>query len=176
VSRTIATSAGVVGLLLLGGLLAASHLSREAAPTSAVRTSPAESADSLAYAARLNSDLDALDAQDFKKLDCKTRALCIEELQAIRALTMTVVGDASDQPPTLFAAQAKAITQAGQEFLRQLDATLSVVQKPGSDYVAASATPNVHDLDMAVGAVVCWPKKPVAAYEAGEAATGFACN
>jgi hypothetical protein len=162
-------AAGVVGVLVVGVLvgvrLGAHYVG--SAPTHLV---PSRDHAVVSYRALVDADMHAVDTSYQRSFACKTRDACARDLAQIRTDTETLLRDisASEAPPSVAggAAQVKA---AARQFIVQLDVALAVIQQPNSDYIAASGAPSVHDLDLAVGGVDCWPATPV------EAGHGIAC-
>lgn len=127
------------------------------------------------YANMVNSDVDALDFQAFKKFDCKTRDICVSELRDIQTLVESLLSDLDrNPPPAPFVQQAGAVTKAAQQLAAQIDATLTLMLQPNSNYVSESSAIDVHPLDLAAGAIVCWPKS-VQKTEVPESASGYVC-
>jgi hypothetical protein len=123
----------------------------------------------------VNVDMNALDFQFGKRYGCKTRAACIDELGQITAAAGTLLRDLSAAtPPPALAGAADRLKNAAQQFVDQVGATLLVMQRPESDYVTASAVPEIHDLDLAAGGIICWPAEPVPVW--GEETTGYTCH
>jgi len=129
-----------------------------------------------AYRSKVNEDVNAIDVLQFHKLTCKTRDLCISEMQGVRAATATLIGDlATTTVPPVLVQQGAAMQAAAQQLLAQIDQVLTTMRQPGSDYVKLSASVDLHPLEIASGSVICFPGKPVFA-DVAESAVGYACS
>ena len=164
-------------LAVAAGLTALSCQMAPSRPSPAAAITPSPDAATVAYRSMVDIDINTLDVQFFKKYTCKTRDLCISELQDVRSTALALIADLSKAPaPPVFTEQAAAVNSAAQAFVAQIDATLAVMRRPGSDYVAASSTPSIVHLDLATGVIVCWPKKAVLVNQTGYSASGFLCT
>lgn len=172
----ISVVATVVAII---GVVAVAMLTHQAAPSPikpAANASPTRDVATAEYVNVINNDVDALDVQVYKKFACKTRDLCISELQDIRNMVESMVSDIKGRPtPPVFDHQVPAIRLAAQELIAQIDSTLSLMQQPNSNYVALSGSLDVHPLDLAAGAIVCWPKSALSV-EGGESPSGYVCR
>jgi len=128
------------------------------------------------YGSMVNGDMGALNTEFYKKLLCQTRELCVAELQDMRATAVSLLQDLTNTPPPEAISQPAAnLKAATQQFIDRVDASIRTVQQPGSDYVHASDTLDLHALNLAAGGVVCWPATVVPA-EAGESGAGYVCG
>ena len=128
------------------------------------------------YSSMVNGDMGALNTEFYKKLLCQTRELCVAELQDMRATAVSLLQDLTNTPPPEAISQPAAnLKAATQQFIDRVDASIRTVQQPGSDYVHASDTLDLHALNLAAGAVVCWPATVIPA-EAGESGAGYVCH
>lgn len=174
-SRPILIAVGAIALLLVGAL-EFGRLTAHSTPTLSAAATPTHDARIVAFESMVNSDMDALDLQLYKKFACKTRELCISELQDVRVVAESLVLDLTNKPPPQILSQRGAeLKAAAQQFVDQVDATLLAMQDPGNDYVRVSAALDIHALDMAAGGVICWPGKPIAV-EGGESPSGYVCR
>ena len=173
-------SAYRIGLMGVIMILAASGCGTGGAPDAGAvsqkaSASPILDPASAAFANMVNNDVNALDFQVYKKFDCKSRDACTSELRDIRTLVVSLLNDLDrTPPPTLFVKQAGAVTRAARAFLALVDSTLALMVQPNSNYVAESGAIDVHPLDIASGAIVCWPKLPEP-LEGGEFTSGYVC-
>jgi hypothetical protein len=164
----------IVGTLILA--VAVTWLTACSTSSQSTRATPSTDRVLAAYRSKVNDDVNTIDVLEFHKLTCKTRDLCISQLQDIRAATATLVGDlASTTVPTELVRQGAAMQAAAQQLLAHLDEVLITMRQPGSDYVKLSADIDVHPLELASGSVICWPGKPVP-NEGGESAVGYVCG
>ena len=169
----------VAAVVVTIGVAAVIGLTHQAPPSpikSAANATPTRDATAAAYANVINNDADALDVQIYKKFDCKTRDLCISELQDIRSRVESMVSDINGRStPPVFDDKVPAIKLAAQQLITQIDSTLSLMTQPNSNYIALSGSLDVHPLDLAAGAVVCWPKSALSV-EGGESPSGYVCR
>ena len=69
-----------------------------------------------AYRAKVNDDVNAIDVLEFHKLTCKTRDLCISQMQDMRAATVALDRDlATTSVPPVLAQQGVAMQAAAQK-------------------------------------------------------------
>jgi len=166
--------AGVVAVLLIGALVV-SRMTAHTVPAPPAGATTTPDAATATYIAMVNSDMNTLDFQFGKRYDCKTRAVCIDELQQINTVAGKLLRDLSAAaPPPGLAGAGGRLKNAAQQFVDQVGATLLVLQRPDSEYITASAVPEIHDLDLAAGGVICWPATPVPVW--GESTTGYTCH
>jgi hypothetical protein len=124
----------------------------------------------------VNGDMGALNTVFYKKFLCQTRDLCVSELQDLRAAAGSLLQDLTNTPaPEAIHQPAANLKAATQQFIDQVDSSIRMVQQPGSDYVHASDTLDLHGLNLTAAAVVCWPA-PVTTYEGGESGAGYVCG
>jgi hypothetical protein len=130
----------------------------------------------VSYGSMVNGDMGALNTVFYKKFLCQTRELCVGELQDMRATAGSLLRDLTNTPaPEAISQPAANLKAATQQFIDRVDASIVAVQQPGSDYVHASDTLDLHGLNLAAGGVVCWPAKVIPA-EAGESGAGYHCG
>jgi hypothetical protein len=130
----------------------------------------------VAYGSMVNGDMGALNTEFYKKLLCKTRELCLSELQDMRGTAGSLLRDLTNTPaPEAISQPAANLRAATRQFIDRVDASILTVQQPGSDYVHASDTLDLHALILVAGGVVCWPAKVIPA-EAGESGAGYVCG
>jgi hypothetical protein len=128
------------------------------------------------YGSMVNGDMGALNTEFYKKFLCKTRELCVAELQDMRATAASLLRDLTNTPaPEAITQPAANLKTATQQFIDRLDASIRTAQQPGSDYVHAADTLDLHALNLAAGGVVCWPANVIPA-EAGESGAGYVCH
>jgi hypothetical protein len=130
----------------------------------------------VSYGSIVNGDMGALNTVFYKKLLCQTRELCVGELQDMRASAGSLLRDLTNTPaPEVISQPAAHLKAATQQFIDRVDASILTVQQPGSDYLHASDSLDLHALNLAAGEVVCWPAKVIPA-EAGESGSGYVCG
>ena len=152
-----AAAAAVIAALGVGVLLGTRLI---ASPSSAEHVTPSRSADIVGYRDLIDADLRTVDHADAGK--CNSRNQCILTLEQTRTATFQLLNDVSgNQAPPSVAARADAIRVAVSKLILQLDVAISVASQPSSDYRAASAVPDVAQLDLAVAELDCWPAAPI---------------
>lgn len=128
------------------------------------------------YGSMVNGDMGALNTEFYKKFTCQTRELCVGELQDMRATAVALERDLTTTPaPEVISQPVADLKVATQQFIDRVDASIRAVQQPGSDYVHASDTLDLHALNLVAAVVVCWPAK-VIPHEAGESGAGYVCG
>lgn len=128
------------------------------------------------YGSMVNGDMGALNTEFYKKFLCKTRELCVAEMEDMRAAAVSLLRDLTNTPaPEAITQPAANLKAATQQFIDRLDASISTAKQPGSDYGHAADTLDLHALNLAAGGVVCWPANVVPA-EAGESGAGYVCH
>jgi hypothetical protein len=124
----------------------------------------------------VNGDMGALNTDFYKKFLCETRERCVGELQDMRAAAGSLLRDLTNTPaPEAISQPAANLKAATQQFIDRADASILGMQQPGSDYVHASDTLDLHALNLAAGGVVCWPANVIPT-EAGESGAGYVCG
>lgn len=165
----------VVAVLVLAASACGGTSKPAAGPSPSVNVT-ASDPQIAAYRSKVNEDVNTIDFLQFHKLTCKTRDLCISQVQDLRAATATLIEDLATTPvPPVLAQQAVAVQTAAQQLLARIDGDLTLMRQPGSDYVKLSADVDVKPLEVASGSVICWPGKPVP-NEGGESAIGYVCG
>lgn len=150
--------------------------SKTAASIPARTPTPARDVRLVTYSSMVNSDMGTINNDFYKKLLCKTRDLCVAELQDIRAAANALLQDLTTAPaPQAISQPASNLKAAAQQFIDRIDAALLAMQQPSSDYVRDSGTIDVHSLNIAAAGVVCWPATVIPA-EAGESGAGYVCG
>jgi hypothetical protein len=154
--------AAVVNGLLVVGVLVGLGLGAHYFPGSVTDLAPSRDPAIVSYRALVDVDIRAVDSSFQLSTACKTRDACARDLAQMRTDTETLLRDISTRSvPASVAARAERVEDVAQQFIAQLDLALVVIQQPNSDYIAASAAPMVHGLDLAVAKVDCWPATPV---------------
>ncbi len=157
--QSAALLALVVAISLTVGILLGSRLAVDRSTTPAGQ--PARDSAVVLYGEVIDRDVNLID-REYAKFICKSRADCIERLLQMKADTEALMRDMSTAPsPSQLVQTSARLKAAAQAFDDQLSSTLAVVQEPGSDFVAASNMPDIHNLDLAAAGVVCWPVSPV---------------
>jgi hypothetical protein len=129
-----------------------------------------------AYGSMVNGDTGALNTEFYKKFLCETRERCVGELQDIRAIAVSLLRHLTNSPaPEAISQPAANLNAATQQFIGRVDSSILTMQQPGSDYVHASDTLDLHALNLVAAEVVCWPAK-VIPHEAGESGAGYVCG
>jgi len=124
----------------------------------------------------VNGDMGALNTDFYKKFLCETRERCVGELQDMRAAAGSLLRDLTNTPaPEAISQPAANLKAATQQFIDRADASILAMQQPGSDYVHASDTLDLHALNLAAGGVVCWPANVIRT-ESGESGAGYVCG
>jgi len=174
VKRRLAVGIGVVALV--AAVILTYTLARQAthAPARAGAT-PTVDAAVESYRAMVNADENDLNFQFTKRFGCKTRSSCADEIQQVIVVAQKMLTDVTGAPaPAPFGELSLQLGGAVQQFISQMKLALSIVQEPDSDYVAASAAPTMHDVDLAAGLIVCWPHAPSLVH--GGPLTPFVCG
>lgn len=172
--RQLAVGIGVV--VLVGAVILAYALARQATPSPAhAGATPTVDAAVESYRAVVNADENDLNFQFTKRMGCKTRSSCADEIQQVIVVAQKMLTDVTGGPaPAPFGALSLQLGGAIQQFISQMNRALAIVQKPDSDYVSASAAPTMHDVDLAAGLIVCWPRTPNLVH--GGPLTAFGCG
>jgi hypothetical protein len=104
----------------------------------------------------------AVDTYYQRSFGCKARESCVSDLTQTKAATEMLLEDISATPaPSSIGPAARQVQSAAQQFKVQLDIAIAFMRQPDSDYIAALAAPNIHDLDVAVTRMDCWPVAPI---------------
>ena len=154
-------SALTLGLLVGGVVLASRTVPRSVSQPSKQLTVSLDAA-VVHYRNMVDADIHTIDVEYQRAWTCKTRETCISATAQVKTATETLLSDVATYPvPTSLTPAAQQLKAAAEQFVVQLDAAVVVMQQPKSDFIAAAAAPNVHDLDLAVATIDCWPLKPV---------------
>jgi hypothetical protein len=153
----IGVGAVIVGLLVVGVVLTSRLVG-----SSVSRPSPSRDAAVVHYREMVLADVTRIDVEYSRGWTCKTRAKCISATADVRTATEALLTDVAAFPaPTSLNAAAQQMKAAAEQFVVQLDAAAALMQQPSSDFIAAAAAPNVHDVDFAAATIGCWPLKAV---------------
>jgi hypothetical protein len=154
--------AAVVTGVLVFGVLAGLGIGAHYFPRAATYLAPSGDHAIVSYRTLIDGDMHAVDSSFQRGTACKTRDACASDLAQMRIDTETLLSDISarEAPPSVDVS-AERVEAMARQFILQLNVALTVIQQPNSDYIAASAAPVVHDLDLAVAKVDCWPAAPV---------------
>jgi hypothetical protein len=155
---TAVTAALVIAALVVGVLVG----SRLAAHTDHVPAGPSRDPAVVGYRALIDRDLKTIDFSFQQESRCQTRESCTVALAQTKTGTQALLRDmTSARVPASVSAAALRIEGAAQQFVIHLDAASALIQQPNSDYISSSQVPTIHDLDVSVAAVDCWPALPL---------------
>jgi hypothetical protein len=157
-----AAMAALVIAALVVGVLVGSRLAAHTTHVPATEPGPSRDPAVVSYRALVDGDLKTVDFSFQLNSRCQTRAGCAGALVQTRVAAQALLRDMSttDAPPSL-SASALRVEAAVQQFIVQLDAAGALLQQPNSDYISASQVPTIHDVDLSVAAVDCWPAHPL---------------
>jgi hypothetical protein len=157
-----AAMAALVIAALVVGVLVGARLAVRTNQVPATELGPSRDPAVVSYRALVDGDLKTVDFSFQLSSRCQTREDCARSLAQTTAAAQALLRDMSttDAPASL-SATALRVEAAGRQFIVQLDAANALIQQPNSDYISASQVPTIHDLDVSVAAVDCWPALPV---------------
>jgi hypothetical protein len=160
--RAVAAVAALVIAALVVGVLVGSRLVAGKSQTPAGGLTPSRDTAVATYRAVIGADANAIDLSFQLNSRCQTRAACARALAQTRTNAEALLRDISGLPtPAAVAPAVLRAKAAAEQFIVQLDVAVALIQQPNSDYIAASLSPTIHDLDLSVAAVDCWPATPV---------------
>jgi hypothetical protein len=144
------------------GVLVGSHLGTNTRQVPATQPAPSRDRAVVSYRALIDGDMSRVKFSFQQNSRCQTRATCARSLAQTRTAAEALLRDMSSArtPPSVSQA-ALRVEAAAQQFTVQLDTAIAAIQQPNSDYVSVSSVPTIHDLDLRVAAVDCWPAAPV---------------
>jgi hypothetical protein len=158
-ARIVLLVIAITGVALLLGYRFGPH----ATPAASVHSAQVDTA-VTGFRALIDRDMLAINSPFDKSSKCRTRQVCAAELTETRSASEGMLVDlASASTPKVFVQADAAMTIAARQFIAQLDAALTLLLQPNSDYLAASGIPRSYNLRLAVAAVDCWPGKPLPA-------------
>jgi hypothetical protein len=167
----VAAIAALVIAALVVGVLAGSRLGVNPSQVPSTKPVPSRDPAVLSYRELIDGDMNTVDFSDHMDSRCQTREACASSLVQTRTGVQALLRDMSRaQAPASLSATALRVEAAAQQFIVQLDVAIAVIQLPDSDYISASSAPTIHDLDLTVAAVDCWPVAPV------EGGHGITCS
>lgn len=148
----------VIAALVVGVLVGA----RLAAHTGQVPAGPSRDPALVGYRALIDRDLKTVDFTFQLESRCQNRDSCALALAQTKTATEALLRDmTSERAPASVADAALRIEAAAQQLIVQLDAANALIKQPNGDYISASQVPTIHDLDVSVAAVDCWPALPL---------------
>ncbi len=157
-----AAVAALVIAALVVGVLVGSHMGPNMRQVPATEPAPSRDPGVVSYRALIRGDLNAVEFSFQLNSRCLTRAACDRALLQTRTGAETLLSDMSSaRTPASLSGAALRVEAAAEQFIVQLDVAIALIQQPNSDYVAASLAPSMHDLDLTVVGVDCWPAAPV---------------
>ena len=116
----------------------------------------------VGFRALVDRDMVAINTPFDKSSACRSRQVCAAELLQTRSASDALRVDLGiAQAPKVFVQAEAEIMAAATQFIDQLDGALAQLQRPDSDYLAASGIPNSYHLRLAAAAVDCWPGTPL---------------
>lgn len=157
-----AAIAALVIAALVVGVLVGSRLGAHLSQVPSTKPAPSRDPAVLSYRALIDRDMNAVDSSYQLNSRCHTRDSCALALAQTKTGAESLLRDMSSAgAPASVSQAALRVEVAAQQFIVQLDSAMTVIQQPNSDYIAASSVPTIHDLDLSVAAVDCWPATPV---------------
>jgi hypothetical protein len=147
--------------LFVAALVLASRTSPRAVSQPSNQLTVSRDAEVVRYRDRVSADAHSIDIEYQKGWTCKTRDHCLSAVADVKTAAAALLTDvATFTAPASLTAAAQQLKAAAEQFVVQLDVAAAVIQQPDSDFVAAFAAPNLHDLDLAAATITCWPVKP----------------
>ncbi len=166
-----AAVAALVIAALVVGVLVGSHMGANMRQVQATEKTPSRDPVLVSYRALIRGDMNAIDFSFQLNSQCHTRAACARALVQTRTGAETLLSDMSSaRTPASLSGAALRVEAATEQFIVQLDAAIALTQQPNSDYISASLVPTIHDLDLSVAALDCWPAAPI------DEAHGMTCS
>jgi hypothetical protein len=166
-----AAVAAMVIAALVVGVLVGSHLGANTRQVPAAGPVPSRDPAVISYRSLIDGDMNAIEFSFQQNSGCQTREACARSLAQTRTAAQALLRDMSSaRTPASVSPSALGVESAAQQFIVQLNVAITVIEQPNSDYVSASRAPTIHELDLSVAAVDCWPAVPV------EGAHGITCS
>ncbi len=159
--QAAAVAALVIGALVIG-VLVGSRLGANGNQVPATKPTPSRDPAVVSYRALIDGDASAVEFSFLQNSRCQTRETCARSLVQTRTAAQALLRDMSSaRAPTSVSPAALRVEAAADQFIVQLDVAIALIEQPNSDYVAASLAPTIHDLDLSVAVVDCWPAAPI---------------